>query len=145
LNTSENNGLASAGRVRIAGVTIAFALLAGSALPLGAAPDSSHGAEIYVRANCSACHGGLGYGGAGPRFRNDKLLSADTYVVGQILMGRGIMPAFKDRLSDEEIAAVATYIRTSWGNDFGPVSSTRVAEIRKSMTETDGGGGSPPQ
>lgn len=60
-------------------------------------------------------------------------------------MGRGIMPAFKDRLSDEEIAAVATYIRTSWGNDFGPVSSTRVAEIRKSMTETDGGDGSPPQ
>jgi mono/diheme cytochrome c family protein len=145
LKTSENNGLASAGRVQIAGVTIGFAFLAGSAFPLWATPDSSHGAEIYVWANCSACHGGLGYGGAGPRFRNDKLLSADTYVVGQILMGRGIMPAFKDRLSNEEVAAVATYIRTSWGNDFGPVSSTRVAEIRKSLTETDGDGGSPPQ
>ena len=46
-----------------------------------------------MQSGCFACHGELGYGGAGPRFRNDKLLAADQYVIGQILIGRGIMPA----------------------------------------------------
>lgn len=96
------------------------------------------GAEVYKQAGCFACHGGLGYGGAGPAFRGSTLLSADTYVVGQILIGRDIMPSYAGVLSDEEIAAVATYIRTSWGNELGPVDAQRVAEIRQSLGEQDG-------
>ncbi len=90
-----------------------------------------------MRAGCFACHGEMGYGGAGPRFRNDKLLAADDYVVGQILLGRGIMPSFAHKLDDHQIAAVATYIRTSWGNDFGPVSVDQVAKARKEFTSSD--------
>jgi mono/diheme cytochrome c family protein len=94
----------------------------------------STGGETYMRAGCFACHGEMGYGGAGPRFRSDKLLAADDYVVGQILLGRGIMPSFAHKLDDQQIAAVATYIRNSWGNDFGPVSADAVAKARKRFT-----------
>lgn len=125
-----------------AALLLVAVLMAG--VPALAGSSSHDGAEVYARAHCATCHGGLGYGGAGPRFRGDKLLSADTYVVGQILLGRGIMPSFADTLSDDEIAAVATYIRTSWGNDFGPVSPNRVAEIRKSLTEKNTPAGPPP-
>lgn len=99
--------------------------------------DQPSGAKVYTQAGCSICHGGLGYGGAGPKLRGDKLLSADTYVVGQILIGRGIMPAFAEKLSDAEIAAVATYVRTSWGNTFGPVGVDRVAEIRATLADNE--------
>jgi aldose sugar dehydrogenase len=86
---------------------------------------------------CFACHGELGYGGAGPSFRGDKLLMADQYVITQILIGRGIMPSFADRLNDDQIAAVATYLRYSWGNNYGAVTPARVAEIRKSVLSGD--------
>ena len=97
------------------------------------AAQADPGSQVYLHSGCFACHGELGYGGAGPRFRGDKLLSADQYVVGQILLGRGIMPSFADRLSDSQIAEVATYIRTSWGNDFGAVSPDQVAQIRQAL------------
>jgi mono/diheme cytochrome c family protein len=44
----------------------------------------------------------------------------------------GVMPAWGN-LSDEEIAAVLTYIRKSWGNAAGEVSSDLVAEVRRSV------------
>jgi mono/diheme cytochrome c family protein len=112
---------------------VAFAVTAIAAAP----PSPQTGKAVFMDSGCFACHGELGYGGAGPRFRNDKLLAADQYVVGQILIGRGIMPSFAHKLSDEQIAAVATYIRTSWGNKFGPVSVSDVKKARKSFTSPD--------
>lgn len=139
MSASANSAYLNATRTQRTCALFSIALLIAGFIAVGipafAESSTNHGAEVYAKANCAACHGGLGYGGAGPRFRGDKLLSADTYVVGQILIGRGIMPAFGDTLSNDEIAAVATYIRTSWGNDFGPVSPSRVAEIRKSLTD----------
>ncbi len=88
-----------------------------------------------MHSGCFACHGEMGYGGAGPRFRGDKLLSADDYVIGQILIGRGIMPAFGPKLSDQQIAAVATYVRNSWGNRFGAIAPDQVAKMRKTLNE----------
>lgn len=102
-----------------------------------AAPSAKTGHEVYMQSGCFACHGELGYGGVGPRFRNDKLLAANEYVVGQILIGRGVMPAFAHKLSDDQIAAVATYIRTSWGNQFGPVSADEVAKARKQFKSSN--------
>ena len=43
------------------------------------------------------------------------------------------MPAFGKKLSDKEIAAVATYIRTSWGNNFGPIDPQQVANARSTL------------
>lgn len=50
-------------------------------------------------------------------------------VINQILHGGGGMPGFADQLTAEEIAAVATFEKTSWGNDFGEVSVEQVQKI----------------
>ncbi len=39
------------------------------------------------------------------------------------------MPGFGG-LSDDEVAAVATFVRSSWGNEFGPVTAAEVAAER---------------
>ena len=37
---------------------------------------------------------------------------------------------FRQLLSDQEIADVVTFIRSSWGNNSGSVTTTQVSEIR---------------
>jgi mono/diheme cytochrome c family protein len=93
------------------------------------------GQKIFMEARCFACHGQFGFGGAGPRFRENRFLGLTDYVVGQILIGRDIMPAFGTILSDDQVAAVASYIRNSWGNKFGPVQAQQVAGIRNDVKE----------
>jgi mono/diheme cytochrome c family protein len=41
----------------------------------------------------------------------------------------GMQPFF-DRLGDEEVAAVLTYVRASWGNGGAPVSTLDVEKYR---------------
>ncbi len=43
--------------------------------------------------------------------------------------GRNLMPSWKGQLSASDIAAVATYIRASWGNKAGAVTEADVAAI----------------
>jgi mono/diheme cytochrome c family protein len=95
--------------------------------------ETPSGAQVYMQARCFACHGEFGFGGAGPRFRENRFVGLTDYVVGQILVGRDIMPSFADTLNDAQIAAVASFIRTSWGNKFGPVKPEQVAQIRKEI------------
>jgi mono/diheme cytochrome c family protein len=40
------------------------------------------------------------------------------------------MPAHGWKLSDEQVAAVITYIRNSWGNAAPPVTASDVKSIR---------------
>lgn len=89
---------------------------------------SATGVQLYAR-NCTGCHGGAGEGGFGPALAGNENVADAEAVVEQMLNGGGGMPAF-NRLSDEEIAALGTYIRSSWGNDFGPVSAGSVAGQR---------------
>jgi mono/diheme cytochrome c family protein len=93
------------------------------------------GIQVYKQARCYACHGEQGFGGVGPSFRQDRFLLLSDYVIAQILLGRGIMPSFAEALNDEQIAAVATYIRESWGNELGAVKADEVAATRKELTE----------
>jgi mono/diheme cytochrome c family protein len=95
----------------------------------------SAGERVYVRQGCSACHGVEGGGGIGPALAGNARLAEDSYVIGQILSGGGGMPPFADRLSDEEVAAVANHERTSWGNDFGTISADEVAGRRPASEE----------
>jgi cytochrome c oxidase subunit 2 len=41
----------------------------------------------------------------------------------------GAMPPIGASWSDEQIAAVATYVRNTWGNKFGGVSPTQVKSV----------------
>lgn len=118
---------------RLSALAVLCAAVAAASGAFAADRAPPDGAALFKQNGCFACHGDMGEGGAGPRFTGDPLLAIDRYVVAQILIGRGIMPAFAGKLSDEQIAAVASYIRTSWGNDFGPVSPGAVADTRKLM------------
>ncbi|HEY7663077.1 MAG TPA: cytochrome c [Xanthobacteraceae bacterium] len=100
-----------------------------------AAENGAHpnGKSVFMDARCYACHGQYGNGTVGPRLRENRFVGLPDYVVGQILVGRGVMPSFAESLDDQQIAAVATYIRTSWGNNFGAVSASQVADIRQKV------------
>jgi hypothetical protein len=64
-------------------------------------------------------------------------------VVGQILVWRRVMPSFAKTLNNDQIAAVATYIRNSWGNSFGPVDAQQVLATREKMQLEPHPGGQP--
>jgi len=91
----------------------------------------SEGTAIYGE-YCAGCHGAEGGGGAGPPFAGSDYPASNRALVGSILAGfvdHG-MPAFADVLDDREIAAVSTYIRNAWGNDFGITTESYVAGQR---------------
>lgn len=94
---------------------------------------------------CSACHrmDGQGVARIFPTLKgNPNLQQRDpTTVLHFILAGTRrsptagaptplSMPAFYWKLSDEQVAAVATYARNSWGNAARPVSAKEVAKLR---------------
>jgi len=110
-------------------VLAALAVLSFSSAPGSA--QSPDGAAVYASARCFACHGQLGDGGVGPRLSGDRMLAITQFVAARILLGTSVMPAFGDSLKDEEIAAVATYVRSNWGNQFGGVSAEEVQATRK--------------
>lgn len=90
----------------------------------------AEGGPLYGR-NCAACHGAEGQGGAGDRLVGSPMVATVGGSVNQILSGspeRG-MPPFA-RLNDREIAAIATYMRNSWGNAYGPVTPEVVRQSR---------------
>jgi mono/diheme cytochrome c family protein len=46
------------------------------------------------------------------------------------------MPPFGWRLSDQDVADVATFVRTSWGNTGAPVTAAQVAKLRRAYPGT---------
>lgn len=81
-------------------------------------------------ANCAMCHGPAGQGGAGAVLAgNDKLADA-SFVANTLIHGFGYMPAFGNQLNDDDIAEIGTYIRNSFGNDFGILTTEEVEAAR---------------
>jgi mono/diheme cytochrome c family protein len=102
------------------------------------APPAENGAELIAlgeevyEAQCATCHQSAGEGTANfPALAGSSVVTDEdpTEVLDVIIHGRGEMPAFGDTLSDEEIAAVTSYIRNAWGNEAPPVSEEEVAEV----------------
>ena len=97
------------------------------------------GKAIYeAEGNCVDCHrqNGRGLPGTFPAHDgNPFVVGAPEPVIATVLNGRkgnlGQMPAWKDKLNDEQVAAVVTYIRHAWSNQAPAVSPALVAEIRK--------------
>jgi mono/diheme cytochrome c family protein len=87
------------------------------------------GEKIFSN-NCAACHGRDGGGVVGPALADNEKLADTTHVLKRILNGKGSMPAFGNRFSDQDIADVASFIRGTWGNEFGPVTTEDVATQR---------------
>jgi mono/diheme cytochrome c family protein len=84
------------------------------------------GRSIY-EVNCTHCHQTAG-NGMPPDFPaldgNDNLQDI-ALIVENVHRGKGVMPSFPG-LSADEIAAVATYVRNAWSNNYGAVFSDEV-------------------
>jgi cytochrome c oxidase subunit 2 len=90
------------------------------------------GAKVYA-ANCQACHqaNGQGVKGAFPSLDGSQVVMNKEQQVAIMLNGKGAMPPWK-QLSDVELAAVATYVKNSWGNSAGTaVQPAEFAAARK--------------
>jgi mono/diheme cytochrome c family protein len=73
--------------------------------------DPAKGKEIYASAGCGGCHtfGPAGSSGSvGPNLDDSSASFEDA--VNQIKNGGGGMPAFGDRLSDQELSDVAAFV-----------------------------------
>lgn len=105
--------------------------------PAGTQPGVA-GGEIFAT-NCAACHQPQGEGieGAFPKLAGNTFVAGDPKaVVATLLNGRGGMPSFRDDLKDDQLAAVASYIRTSWGNAAAPIAAQDFAQQRSGAAET---------
>jgi mono/diheme cytochrome c family protein len=106
--------------------------------------DSKPGASVYID-NCAACHrtDGQGYARVFPALAGNPVLQTvdATSLINIVLKGGSLpathaapstftMPDFAWRLSDQQIAAVVTFIRTSWGNQGAAVTASDVKSLR---------------
>jgi cytochrome c oxidase subunit 2 len=79
--------------------------------------------ETTYMAYCAACHQptGLGLPPTFPALKGSAVATTGpvTDHIALVLHGKNMMPPFGKQLSLQEIAAVITYERNSWGNDTG--------------------------
>jgi mono/diheme cytochrome c family protein len=94
------------------------------------------GREIY-RNICQACHqpDGRGQERLAPNLVGSELALAASEIPARILLNGkegsvGLMPPVGSVLSDDQIAAVLTYIRREWGNTGAPVDAAEVGKTR---------------
>jgi mono/diheme cytochrome c family protein len=108
-------------------------------------PDATkqRGAALYLD-NCGGCHQASGRGIPGvfpPLAGNGVVVAADPNNIIKVV-DRGIsaragfvaMPAFATQLTDQQVAEIANYVRTNWGNKAPPnATSAIVAKLRASQ------------
>lgn len=108
----------------------------------GGGPSSveagSEGKEIYETI-CQACHmadakGGGGAGAVIPALADNKNLADKDFFVGILLKGRGGMPWFNDMLSQKQIAAVATYVRSHFNTYPEVITEADVKRVAAGAT-----------
>lgn len=124
-----------------------------------AARSLQQGAALYAQ-HCATCHGGNGLGlqeadSLSPQVKVNipalagnraVSLASSTNLVRIILAGGYApattgnprpygMPPFVHVLSDDDIAAVTTYIRASWGNQANAVSASEVVTQRRGVLQ----------
>jgi mono/diheme cytochrome c family protein len=105
------------------------------------------GAEIYSDA-CASCHLENGVGqpkvfpplGPNALVQQSDPLGLEHLILAGVRMGASpnrpsplSMPSFAWKLTDQEVADVATYIRNSWGNRAAGVGASEVREARKKL------------
>lgn len=104
--------------------------------------------EALYRDHCASCHGEQGQGVPGaylPLAGNPAVLRPTPANLVQVVLGGAFaastagnprpfgMPPFATALSDEEIAAVLSHVRSAWGNQAGAVKALDVQRYRDSV------------
>ena len=121
------------------------AVAAGESAAKGPVDAVAEGKRLFG-ANCAACHQntGLGIAGAFPPLVGSEWVTGPEQTVVRILLHglggamqvkgvtyNGAMPAWKESMSDDDIAHVITYIR-QWSPNAAPaVAPATVASLRK--------------
>jgi cytochrome c oxidase cbb3-type subunit 3 len=75
----------------------------------------AEGRQLFIRFNCSGCHGGRAGGGMGPSLRDvDWLYGAEeAQIYSSIAEGRAHgMPAWAPKLTDDQVWKIVTYIKS---------------------------------
>jgi mono/diheme cytochrome c family protein len=120
------------------------------AVPVAAADKQvrAQGEALY-KDRCAGCHGARGEGGSGPNgivyaplAGNRKVLLETPANLIHIIVNGGFppttpgdprpygMPPFGPALKDDEIAVLASYVRSAWGNTAPAVSALDVLDAR---------------
>lgn len=93
----------------------------------------SMGEDVYA-GYCAACHqlDGQGITNAYPALAGNAFVTVDdpSGLLQLIFTGRAGMPHFRDYLTEQEIAAVVSYVRNGWDNDASPVTLEEVQSVR---------------
>jgi mono/diheme cytochrome c family protein len=102
------------------------------------------GKQLYG-SKCAACHQatGLGVSGVFPPLAGSEWVVGDEKILTHILLHgvtgemevkgtvyKGVMPAWKT-MSDDELAAVMSHIRSDWGNQAAPIKPDTVKAQRE--------------
>lgn len=113
--------------------------------PANVAAAAAPSGELIFSTICMPCHqaGGAGLEGRYPPLAGSEWVAKDASVPVRIVLnglngpiqvkGKSFdnqMPAIGEQLSDAEIAAVLTYVRSSWGNRVGAVDEALVKKLR---------------
>jgi mono/diheme cytochrome c family protein len=115
-----------------------------AAAPFKRAASPEQGGKLYAQ-RCADCHGDNGQGVAGiyPPLDGNTSVTEPTGInaTRSVLLGGFApvtagnpqpysMPPFAQQLSDEDVAAVVSYIRQSWSNQAGAVQAADVSTYR---------------
>lgn len=102
------------------------------------------GKVVYI-GECLDCHGRRGAGdGAGARDLKTKVpglsnpevwRQSDGALFWKVSTGRGDMPGFDDKLTEEQRWRVVSYLRATWGTPAGDGDDAVVAGQRKRAEE----------
>lgn len=134
--------------VVIPGTVVLFAFLLFSFDPIAGSPNAD-GKAVY-EARCASCHqpNWSGIPGVFPTLHGTRwVVGKPDRLVAIILNGlmgelavdgltyNGAMPAWGGLLSDREISAVLTYVRSSWENEAAAISDSTVAMVRSKYSQ----------
>lgn len=92
---------------------------------------------------CAACHQDEGQGmkGLAPALAGSSWVNGSPQALVRIVLNGKVdqlaMPGLGAGLDDETIAAILTYVRSSWGNDAAPITPETVESIRALVSHRD--------
>lgn len=112
--------------------------------------DSVRGLRVY-NSSCFSCHQPDGQGKPDqvpPLAGSEWVLEPDPSRIIRIALNgvqgpiqvkghpwNGAMPELKNSFNDDDIAAVLSYVRNSWGNNAPPVKKEQISAIRKDTSD----------
>jgi mono/diheme cytochrome c family protein len=102
--------------IDVAAYVAQYAGKSGFTSPVDFASFGTDGEKIFKGAGCAGCHtlaAANATGTVGPNL--DQLKPSEARVAHQVTFGGGAMPAFKGKLTPDQIQAVAKYVASSAG------------------------------